>query len=349
MSISKRVLPALLAAIVSLSLFTPAQAAGGEQKFANHGECKLESGESIKDCRIGYRTIGTLNADKSNVVVVLLPTWGEQQNSAIAQDFEVKWIDATKHFIVVIDTLGNKLSIGPDNSKAQPGQKFPKFTIRDMVEINRRLLKEELKLDKVYAVLGEHLGGMQALQWMIAYPGEMQKVIAIAATPKADDWDQVAWMSIADILNKSRTSKQDEAWAALGAGSVHALMFAAPPYRIAIAGKDAGGPRGILDWMQNYLFDYGLDRLGRYADAIVNHNAYKGYGETAEKAGARVTAKLLVMILPDDQVTSTLPMLELAKVLKAKVVELEKGMPESWIGGLQSTLLQNEIRAFLQK
>ncbi len=62
------------------------------------------------------------------------------------------------------------------------------------------MLKEALKLDKVYALLGEQLGGMQALQWMIAYPDEMQKVIAIATTPKADAWDYAGLASQADII-----------------------------------------------------------------------------------------------------------------------------------------------------
>jgi len=349
MNLSKRILPAFLAAAISLSIHTPAHAAEGEQQFANLGECKLESGEVIKDCRIGYRTRGTLNADKSNAVVVLLPMWDTSDSSNLVLFNEARWVDPQDHFVIIIDTLANKISIGPDNNKTQPGAKFPKASIRDMMEINRRVLKEALKLDKVYALFGEQLGGMQALQWMIAYPDEMQKVIAIAATPKADDWDVLAWQAQADIISRPRTSKQDDVWTARAAGSLNALTLAGPPYRINTIGYIAGGPHGILSIMQSFLLDYGLDRWGLYAQAIANHDSYRGYGNTAQKAIAGVKAKLLAMVLPDDQNTSTTSMLELAKLMNAKVVDLDKNEAETWIVEVNGSLIQKEVHAFLAK
>lgn len=349
MNISTRILPIFLAAAISLTSLVPAHAAEGEQKFANLGECKLESGEVIKDCRIGYRTLGTLNADKSNAVVVLLPMWNTSDSSNIVLYNEAKWVDPQKHFVIVIDTLANKVSVGPDNSKAQPGQKFPRVSVRDMMEIDRRVLKEILKLDKVYALFGEQLGGMQALQWMIAYPDEMQKVIAIAATPKADEWDELAWQAQADFMSQPRTSKQDDLWAAMAAGSLNTLTLAGPPDRAKTVGNAAGDPRSTLRYMQTFLLDYGFDRWGLYAQAIANHDAYRGYGNSAQKAVAGVKAKLLAMVLPDDLNTSTAPMLELAKLMNAKVVDLDKNQAETWISESNGPLIQKEVQAFLAR
>lgn len=351
MNISKRILPALLAGVISLAILTPAHAAQGDQKFANLGDCKLESGEVIKDCRIGYRTFGTLNADKSNAVVILLPIWNERENSGLTLYNEALWLDPAKHFVIVIDTIGNKVSIGPDNSKAQPGATFPKLSVRDMVEINRRLLKEELKLNKVYAILGEHLGGMQALQWMIAYPDEMEKVIAVTTTPKTDAWDYLGWQAQADILSRPRMTREDDQWAAMATGSVLAHMVWGPPIRAGANAqytKQTGGAQSLLSFAQTFLLNYGLDREALYARAIANHDAYKGFGDTAQKAAARAKAKLLTFVLPDDQYTSTLPMLELAKLMNARVVELNKDLVEPGIGS-ESPLLQKEIQAFLAR
>src|SRR4029079_12871383 len=72
-----------------------------EQKFAELGELQLVSGEVIRDCRIGYRTFGKLNADKSNVIV--FPTWAggttEQLHSSIGPK---KLVDSTAYFVIAI-------------------------------------------------------------------------------------------------------------------------------------------------------------------------------------------------------------------------------------------------------
>jgi homoserine O-acetyltransferase len=223
------------------------------------------------------------------------------------------------------------------------------MTVRDMMEINRRLLKEELKLDKVYAILGEQLGGMQALQWMIAYPDEMEKVIAVTTTPKTDAWDYLGWQSQADILSRPRMTREDDQWAAMATGSVLAHMVFGPPIRadaFAQNTKQTGGAQSLLGFAQTFLLNYGLDRQALYARAIANHNAYKGYGDTVQKAADRAKAKLLAFVLPDDLYTSTLPMLELARLMNARVVELNKGLIEPNIGS-ESPLLQKEIQSFL--
>src|SRR5262244_1125614 len=73
-----------------------------QQQFANIGDLKLQNGGVIRDCRIGYRTFGKLNADKSNVVI--LPTWAggttEQLQSNIGPG---KLIDSSSYFVVLID------------------------------------------------------------------------------------------------------------------------------------------------------------------------------------------------------------------------------------------------------
>src|SRR5678810_693041 len=77
-----------------------------EKQFANIGDLKLQNGRVIRNCRVGYRTFGTLNRDKSNVVV--FPTWAggttEQLQGSIGPG---KLIDSTSHFVVAVDALSN--------------------------------------------------------------------------------------------------------------------------------------------------------------------------------------------------------------------------------------------------
>ena len=133
------------------------------------GDLKLESGEAIKDFSISYVTHGTLNAKKSNAILMVTAISGNHHRL----DFMIgpgKALDPDKYFIVCTDAIANGLSTSPSNSKAQPRMSFPKFTIRDMVESQYRLMKEKLGIDHVVAVVGPSMGGMQVLQWGVSHP-----------------------------------------------------------------------------------------------------------------------------------------------------------------------------------
>src|ERR1035441_7494589 len=75
-------------------------ASAQQQQFANLGDIKLESGETLRDCRVGYRMYGKLNADKSNAI--LFPTWAggtsEELHDAIVKD---KFADPAIYFVIV--------------------------------------------------------------------------------------------------------------------------------------------------------------------------------------------------------------------------------------------------------
>lgn len=102
-----------------------------KQQFVCLGNFKLESGEKIQDCKIGFRTFGELNADKSNAMIFLC---GHTMTSAILQMFVPGMMaDTTKYHVILIDALANGVSSSPSNSKKQPGLEFPRITLRDMV------------------------------------------------------------------------------------------------------------------------------------------------------------------------------------------------------------------------
>lgn len=112
-------------------LFLAALCAGAqEQQFANLGDFKLESGEVLRDCRIGYRTFGQLSADKSNVI--LIPTWAGGTTERLAGNVGAGLLaDSTKYYVILVDALSNGVSSSPSNSTLQPRMHFPKITVRD--------------------------------------------------------------------------------------------------------------------------------------------------------------------------------------------------------------------------
>src|SRR5438552_2089718 len=169
------------------------------------GDLKLESGEAIKDFAISYVTHGTLNAKKSNAILMVTALTGNHHRL----DFLIgpgKALDTTKYFIVATDAIGNGLTTSPSNSKAQPRMQFPKFGMRDMVESQRRLLGEKLGIDHVVAVVGPSMGGMQALQWGVSYPDFMDSLVALVPLARTPAWSVV-------VVDASRKAIMlDPAW-----------------------------------------------------------------------------------------------------------------------------------------
>src|SRR6185436_12664594 len=174
-----------------------------EQQFANIGDLKLQNGGVIRNCRVGYRTFGTLAADKSNVIV--FPTWAsgttEQLKGSIGPG---KLIDSSTYFVVAIDALANGVSSSPSNSRLQPRMRFPKFTLRDTVESQHRLLTQVLKIDRAKAIVGISMGGMQVFQWLVTYPNFMEKAIPIVGTPRPAPYDLMHWHAQIEALMRDR-------------------------------------------------------------------------------------------------------------------------------------------------
>jgi homoserine O-acetyltransferase len=151
------------------------------------GDFKLESGEVIKDFAISYVTHGTLNAKKSNAILMVTAISGNHHRL----DFMIgpgKALDTNKYFIIATDAIGNGLTTSPSNSTTQPRMKFPKFMIRDMIASQHRLLTEHLGIDHVVAVVGPSMGGMQALQWGVSQPAFMDSLVAMVPLARTPAW-----------------------------------------------------------------------------------------------------------------------------------------------------------------
>src|SRR4051794_6566957 len=108
-------------------------------RMARLGDLALESGDVIHDYEQSFVTHGTLNAGRSNAVLICTAITGNHHRL----DFLIgsgKALDPDECFVIATDAIGNGLSTSPSNSVRQPRMRFPAFTIRDMVAAQHRLL-----------------------------------------------------------------------------------------------------------------------------------------------------------------------------------------------------------------
>ncbi len=160
----------------------------------------LKSGQSFGPYSLVYETYGSLNADRSNAVLICHALNASHHVAGYPADDpkQVGWWDNmvgpgkpvdTNHFFVIgVNNLGSCFgSTGPASINPATGRPygadFPVVTVEDWVNAQARLA-DALGIDAFAAVMGGSLGGMQALQWAIAYPRRVRHAIVIASTPR---------------------------------------------------------------------------------------------------------------------------------------------------------------------
>jgi len=170
------------------------------------GELRLESGVTLPDAKLAYKTHGRLNADKSNVLLYPTPY--------PAQHGDIEWLigpgralDPDKNFIIVLDQLGNGLSSSPSNTPSPLDRmNFPTITIRDDVTAQHRLVNSGFGIRRVALVTGWSMGAQQTFQWAMSYPEMVERIAPFCGTAKTTPHNAVFLQSARSALTA------DAAW-----------------------------------------------------------------------------------------------------------------------------------------
>jgi homoserine O-acetyltransferase/O-succinyltransferase len=298
----------------------------GVQQFAYLGNFKLQNGRAISDFRIGYRSLGKLNGDKSNAI--LWPTWlGGTSQDLVEFIGPGKVLDSSKYFVVLVDAIGDGVSTSPSNSKTQPLMNFPKFSIRDMVEAEYRLVTEVLHLSHLHAVMGISMGGMQTFCWVLTYPNFMDVAIPMFGSPQSTSFDKLLWTTEIDAIesdpawNDGNPSKPLTRGIAL-AEQIDAMNLTSPAYRVAQTGAKAFDSF-LSEIRREAKADGGTaSNQIRQRQAIISLDIPKELGMTVAQSAKSVHAKLLIIISPEDHMVNPTPAIEFAAAAGAPVVSL---------------------------
>lgn len=187
---------------------------------------KLDCGRELHPVRVAYETYGTLSSQRDNVILVCHALSGDAHAAGLAKAPEEesardgfgaegsakglgwwdgmigpgKAFDTDRFFVVSTNLLGGcRGTTGPSSINPETGRPygpdFPVITVSDMVRTQRAFL-DELGIERLAAVAGGSLGGMQALEWSVLYPDQVDAVVAIASThalhPQGVAWNAIA-------------------------------------------------------------------------------------------------------------------------------------------------------------
>ncbi len=157
-----------------------------QQGIFNAGDITLQSGESLHNARLSWKTFGTLSPARDNVIVY--PT------SYSAQHPDLEWLigpdgilDPTRWFIVIPDMFGNGLSSSPSDTVDYPHV----VTIYDNVTVQRRALAEMFGIDRVACVYGWSMGALQAYHWAALFPDAVERIVVNCGVARTAIHNQV--------------------------------------------------------------------------------------------------------------------------------------------------------------
>ena len=148
------------------------------------GDVVLQKGATLRGCKLAFKTFGTLNPAKDNVIVY--PTWYSGQH------YDNEWLvgegralDPKKYFIIIPNMLGNGLSSSPSNTpEPYNGPRFPHVTPYDNVRAQHRLVTEKFGIKHIRLVTGWSMGALQTFHWGALYPDMMDLIAPFCGSAK---------------------------------------------------------------------------------------------------------------------------------------------------------------------
>jgi homoserine O-acetyltransferase len=169
-----------------------------EIQYVHFPSLALDCGETLTGVQVAWAAWGTLNEKKSNAILILHAFSGDAHAAGIDHDGKPGWwanmigpgkaFDTDRYYVLCSNVLGGcRGTTGPSSPHPADGKpyglRFPGITIGDMVRLQKMLI-DHLGIRRLLTLTGGSMGGMQALQWAVAYPDAVESCIPIATTAR---------------------------------------------------------------------------------------------------------------------------------------------------------------------
>lgn len=288
-----------------------------EQFIAGIGNLKLENGEMIYNCKIGYRTFGKVNKDTSNVIIYC--SWFEGTSEAIGSLIEKRnFIDTSDYFIIAFDALGNGISTSPSNYP----DNFPVITIRDMVKSQFIVLSEYLGIKHIHGAVGGSMGSMQVFEWAVAYPDFIDKIVAYVSSPRLNSYD-LLWMNTQlKMIETFKKYGAEEKEIKTLSKMLTAWISRTPEYiNENINENEMQSYLGSFETEPSKYFT--LDDYISQMKAMITHDISKEFNFSMEEAAKNIKAEMFIIVSRNDLMVNPVESIRLAELTGSELIVLD--------------------------
>jgi homoserine O-acetyltransferase len=247
---------------------------------------ELESGATLAPVGVAYETYGTLDADGANAVFVCHALSGDAHAAGHHGDPSVRgwWdtiigpgrpLDTDRFFVICPNLLGGCAgTTGPSSTDPRSGRayglRFPLLSVRDLVAVHRALLAR-LGVARLHAIVGGSLGGMQALQWALDYPEEVERAVLVCVSARLNAQNialtavaRAAIMSDPDFQNGDYLDgpRRPDSGLSLARKLGHITYLSVESMRRKFDRERRGGPAEPMSLASDFEVEHYLDHQG---------------------------------------------------------------------------------------
>jgi homoserine O-acetyltransferase len=314
----------------------------------------LDCGATLAPVEVAYETYGSLNAERSNAILILHAFSGDAHAAGVSEeDGKPGWwdnmigpgkaFDTSRYFVICSNVLGGcRGTTGPASVNPRTGRpygpSFPFITMADMVRLQKRLI-DHLGIERLLSLSGGSMGGMQVLRWVVDYPGSVVSAIPIATTyrhsPQQIAFNEVGRLAILADPNFRGGEYYDGELPAQGLAVARAVGHIT--YMSDESMREKFGRRrrasnnsadGDLFEVESYLRYRGIQFVNRF-DAnsyLVISRAMDSFdlaeGGALSDSLARTTARFLVLSFTSDWLYPSYQSLEIVRALRGRNLDV---------------------------
>jgi homoserine O-acetyltransferase len=283
---------------------------------------------------------GTLDPQRANAV--LFPTWFAGTTEELFRSGVTDVVDTDRFCLIAVDALGNGVSSSPSN--APPGAPFPEISVGDMVEAQRRLLSETLGIERLHAVVGVSMGGMQVFEWITALPDFAACAVSIVGSPRLAAHDRLLWATELEAIEVLRAAGASDARVMGLVGMIHRLAVFTPGYHAREV--PAGSWPDLVRDAKQVLSGKQPDDWAAQLRAMLRHDVGQRFDGSLERAAAAVHARFLNVVGTRDHMVTPEPALAFAELLGAPSLVLDSDCGHVAFR-CEAERIKEAVRAFL--
>jgi len=310
--------------------------------FSDPNEFAFLKGGLISELNLVYETYGQLNQARDNAILVHhalstgchlcaspgnpSPGWWE------AMVGPGKTVDTDRFYVICVNNLGSCFgSSGPSsinpNTNSPYGSDFPELTIDDMVIAQHKLLKA-LSIEKLYAVIGNSMGGMLSLAWSIYFPDTVDRLISISSSYKAYPINIVKHALARDIINLDMSGDRKESLKIArklayldyrGLDELKARFDTAD----ALAGYLDYNAQKFIDYFDTDTYLYLTQAMDEFDASNIDVSRLVSLSPTSGNPFSRIQARSLVISVSSDTLFEPYQQQELVDQLQAAAVDTQ--------------------------